>query len=245
MGQPNHWAIVDLTGVNNGGANVYADISGVNVPVAQLSMTYGLNDFPTASIQIPMGSDVRTNVKSPIYDVVANLLQMAEIRIYLAGQLGDFNAGAADKEKNNKWFPTIEEPVIIFMGYVSGVSYRRSSGRITTTIHMVNKLFDLASSSGGSKDVVPGSPNDFMTPTLIGGSGTSAGDAATKFLEDLPIDLKEDYSNAVLKCLNYIATNNQLQTHASALWCNKQSQLSSESEPNYRALNVINKFGKN
>lgn len=243
MGQPNHWAIVDLTGVNNGGANVYADISGVNVPVAQLSMTYGLNDIPTASIQIPMGSDVRTNVKSPIYDVVANLLQMAEIRIYLAGQLGDFNAGAADKEKNNKWFPTIEEPVIIFMGYVSGVSYRRSSGRITTTIHMVNKLFDLASSSGGSKDVVPGSPNDFMTPTLIGGAGTSAGDAATKFVETLPTDLKEDYSNAVLKCLNYIATNNQLQTHASALWCNKQSQLSSESEPNYRALNVINKFG--
>jgi len=241
MGQPNHWAMVDFTGVNNGGANVYADISGLKVPVAQLSMTYGLNDIPNASIQIPMGRDVRTNYKSPIYNLVANLAHMSEVKIYLEGQLGDFNAGSADKK--NKWFPTIEEPVIIFMGYVSGVSYRRSSGRITTSIHMVSRLFDLASSSGGSKDVVPGSPNDFMMPTLIGGSGTSAGDAATKFLNDLPTDLEDDYSNAVLKCLNYISENNQIQTHNATLWCGKGSPLPEKNEPNLQAKNVINKFG--
>lgn len=37
----NHWSIVDLSGEANGGASVKVYVEGLEVPVAQFSMTYG------------------------------------------------------------------------------------------------------------------------------------------------------------------------------------------------------------
>lgn len=250
MARSNNWALVDLSGLLGNqlqvggritGAELWVIVNGQQIPVAQFSMTYGLNDIPTASAQVALGRDAKTGQQSAIYSQIAAIKQMTEVEVRVVGTLGDFTASGTGGAR--KQFPTTN--AVIFMGYVSGVTYRRSAGRVTMIINMVNQLFDLSASSGGSKDVVPGAPHDFMQQTLGDGpGGEHYGDAATKFIDTLPPKLDEDYSEAVLECLDFISKNNFLQTNQGDLWCGGPDLIDPEREMNLRASDVINPKGE-
>lgn len=248
MGSPNNWGLVDIAGrFNTGlqvgnitGADLYVLVNGVPIPVSQVSLTYGLNEIPTASAQVALGRNARDNSSSSIYDQVAAIKQMAEVQIIVQGKLGDFTSSGTGGQRQQ--FPTVDAATI-FMGYVSGLSYRRSSGRVTMIINMVNRLFDLSTSSGGSKDVVPGAPHDFLLQTLGEGPGGSVyGEVTTKFSEMAP-NLAKDFSHAILDGFNYIAENNRLQSNDAEIWCGGDDQIDPGREDNFRASQVINPFG--
>ena len=210
-GKANNWALVDLSGSNEG-ATLYVLVAGTRIPVAKFSMTYGLNAIPTATALVALGRDARTQEESAVYKVVDQIKQMAKVEVILAGPLGDWSTSGED-------FPN-SGPSTIFVGYVAGMSYRRSSGRVSLVLNMINQLIDLDMSSGGSRDVVPGSPGDLMTPTLTqGAGGEAAGSAGTKFVLQLSEDLNADFSIGILNTLMFLAENNQLQTHESSIWC--------------------------
>jgi hypothetical protein len=124
---------------------------------------------------------------------------------------------------------------------VAGLSYRRSMGRVAVVLNFVNQLVDLSMSSGGSRDVVPGAPQDLMTPTLGVGPGNEAyGTADTKFSEQLVTDLTVDFSQAIFKCLYHVTQNNRLQVHDPRFWCgNPVTGLASELNTNTMAADVI------
>lgn len=231
MAKSANWALVDLA-ARSTGASILVRINEQVIPVAQLSMTYGLNAIPVAHATVALGRQARTGLESPVYKQIAQIKQMTEVEIILVGSLGDFTAGATGAPHTQ--FPTVkpEAPAVLFMGYVSGLSYRRSAGRVTLVINMVHKLFDLSTSSAGSKDVVPGAPHDFMLPIVSEGPGAdNIADPATKFMPmltggggDDATSMNEDFSNSLLSCIEYIAKNDFLQTHNADLWCGGDSQ---------------------
>ena len=212
--QATYWATTNLSGEENGGAGLFVLVKGKEVPVAQFSMTYGLNAIPVATALIALGRDARTGVASSIYNLAALLKQMVEVRVEIRGSLGDWSPEGSGGVRK-KWPGGTH---ILFVGYVSGVSYRRSLGRVSLVLNMKNQLVDLTMSSGGSADVVPGAPHDLMMPFGTEGAGGKViGTAAGKFTSELPDDLDTDFSKGILKSLHKLSQDNQLQVHKA--WC--------------------------
>ena len=233
-----NWAIVDLS-ARAGGASLVLRIGGEQIPVSQFSMSYGQNDIPKATALVALGRDARTGEVSKIYPQINAIKQMAAVRVFIRGNLGDWSPRGIDGTKES--FP-VANNATIFIGYVSGISYRRSAGRVSLVLNLVNQLIDLALSSGGSKDVVPGSPSDLMLPIHLEGSG--AGRAADRFINTLVNDLKTDFSAAVLKVLKNVSKENQLQTHEGTAWCQGVDGPKAELEANEMAASVIDGEGR-
>jgi hypothetical protein len=236
----NNWAMVDLS-AKVGGAEVILYVAETEIPMSQFSMSYGLNDIPRATALVALGRNARTGVQSPIYSQVNVIKQMAPVRVFVRGELGDWSPQGNNGAKES--FPVVNDATI-FIGYVAGMSYRRSSGRISLVLNLVGQLIDLALSSGGSKDVVPGAPNDLMLSVYAEGAG-AAGTAAEKFTEDLPVGMQTDFSKGVLKVLDEVSQKNQVQSHNHEFWCgnNPAGAPINNTETNGRAAAVINGNG--
>jgi len=224
-----NWALVDFSGAK-GAAKLRLYVEDAEIPVAQFSMTYGLNAIPSATALIALGRNARTQKESAIYDVIDTIKQMAKVRVVVEGAPGDWSP------RGGTQFPSGSS--VIFVGYVAGISYRRSAGRVSMVLNMLNQLIDMDMSAGGSKDVVPGSPSDLLLPTLVRGSGgETAGSAGTKFVLELKKDLTTDFSAGVLKVLQFLGKENQIQIHDGSVWCDP-SQISPLAE-NTRVLEAI------
>ena len=93
-----NWAITDLSGQSNlatlgmgmSSGNVIVTIAGTVIPVAQFSMRYQLNAIPEATVLVALGRDARTQKLSAVYDVVSQIKQMAEAKVEITGDLGDW-----------------------------------------------------------------------------------------------------------------------------------------------------------
>lgn len=235
-----YWATTNLSGTAKGGASLFVRVKGTEVPVAQFSMTYGLNAIPVATALIALGRDARTGNDSAIYELNELLQQMVEVQVEIRGSLGDWSPAGTNGQR--KQWP--DGTHILFIGYVSGVSYRRSLGRVSLVLNMKNKMVDLTMSSGGSADVVPGAPHDLMLPFGTEGAGAKlVGTAAGKFTAELPADLNVDFSKGVLKVLYNLSQENQLQVHKA--WCDGLSSTGPEAftRKNIRAARVIEGVG--
>jgi hypothetical protein len=57
--------MVDLSG-QNGGGKLTVKVGGAQLPVAQFTMTYGLNAMPIATALVAMGRDARTGQISAV-----------------------------------------------------------------------------------------------------------------------------------------------------------------------------------
>ena len=220
-----NFASVNLSGdggnLKKPGGRVQVMLAGIELPVAQFSMTYELNSIPTATVLVALGRNTETNKPSSIYDLVPKLKTMVdEITVKLVGELGDWSTAAGEDSKQVQ-FPNPPGGGVLFIGYVSGLSYRRSSGQISTVLSLTNKLVDLTMASGGSVDAVPGSPVDYFIPLFTAGPGIQNPSVATtialKYALSLPPKLLKDFSAGIAGVLYDIASNNHLQY--GKIWC--------------------------
>jgi hypothetical protein len=203
-------------------------------------MTYGLNSIPTATAIVALGRNARTQQPSAVYSQIENIKQMAPVTVIVNGQLGDWQAAGTGGQKRS-WPVT---NAVIFVGYVSGTSYRRSAGRVSLVINLINQLVDLTMSSGASADVVPGTPGDLLLPLLAEGSGgEGVGTSASKFVSELPADMDKDFSKGILKALHFVSRQNQLQIHEA--WCGGRAAPSptNNKQENRRAAQAIEGTG--
>lgn len=231
-----------------GDIEIKLEKSGIVIPCVQVTTTYGLNAIPTASALVPLGRDARTGQPSSIYNVIQEIKQMSRVTIRLTGNLRDYSPdGSADGQKQ-QW-PESEDGHIIFMGYVSGSSYRRSQGSVSLVVNFIHKLFDLASSSAGSADLVPGAPNSLLLPTFSEGSGgNKAGYGGSQFTPELRSELNTDFSTGIVNVLKEMCEH-KLQTHDNEIYCGGGAPDAREDvglqnpESNRRALGVIEDDG--
>lgn len=213
------------------GGDVRINIKGFNLIASQFSMSYGLNSIPTATALIALGRDARTGERSAAHAAVAELKQMAPVFVSLTGSLLDW-------DPSRKQWPPSPVGHIIFVGYVSGVAYRRSLGRVSLVLNMVHKLVDLSMSAAGSADVVPGAINDIMLPASYEGAGGKiASTAGGKFIGTLSDDISVDFSEGLLKVIEYLCKENQLQIHEA--WCGGDQGVAATKRDNSMALGVL------
>ena len=115
-----------------GSGDVIIRVDGIDIIASQFQMTYGINAIPTASALIGLGRDARTGQESNVYSIAQNLKQMAKVEILLTGRLKDWDTTGA------QW-PEGEH--VLFIGYVSGITYRRTLGTVSLVVNFVSKLF--------------------------------------------------------------------------------------------------------
>ena len=217
-----------------GSGDVIIRVDGIDIIASQFQMTYGINAIPTASALIGLGRDARTGKISNVYSVANNLKQMAKVEILLTGKLKDWDSGG------RQW-PEGEH--VLFIGYVSGITYRRTLGTVSLVVNFVSKLFDISCSAVGSEDVVPGTPDDLLRPTLLEGAGGSiAGTAGGKFIEQLPEDMAIDFSEGLLKSIEFICEESNLQVGEE--WCGVDPGPAGSLGKNDRALDCLRGSGK-
>ena len=216
MVKPESWAKTRFTGGESGGKVVVRlSDEGVVLPVSHFAMTYGLNSIPTASAVVALGRDARTGRPSTLYSpgILDSLKQMAKVKVTLEGSLGEYSTQSNSDTPKERWKTG---PHTLFIGYVAGISYRRSGGAISLVINFVQKLFDLSQSSAGSADVVPGDNNSLFSSMLYEGTGgASVGMPQNKFNEELDADINTDFSAGILKCMESLCENSPIQTHGS------------------------------
>lgn len=201
-----------LTLPDLGGVDEEGNSKGVILPCVQFTMSNGVNAIPTAAALVPLGRNARTKALSAVYPVIQDLKQMARVKVTITGNVGDYSPdGAGGAQDGREQWPTGEH--LLFMGYVAGTSYRRSQGSVSLVVNFVHKLFDLASSSAGSADLVPGAPNSLVFPAFAtSAGGNKAGNGGNLFTEELNADIGQDFSTGIVKVLKEVC-NRPLQTH--------------------------------
>ncbi len=240
MSNSQFWA---LNSFRNSEVNWEILIDGVNVPFAQLTIQNRLNDIPKATVNVSLGRSVRTKQQSAVYGLASQLKQMASVRIQYTGSLGDWSPEGDGQGKKKQW-PGGKH--ILFIGYVSGLSYKRAAGQVFLSIDCIGRLFDLACSSGGAANVLPGAPHDLMLPTLLDGAGGSTVALGSDlFTDELPDDMPSDWSKGILKALKFVAEESQIQTHdaSEGPWCRGVSNPIAR-QKNDRALRALEGVGE-
>ena len=197
-------------------------------------MEYGVNAIPNATALIVLGRDARTGEKSSVYSAVSALKQMAPVTVTLSGTMKDWDT-------TGKQWP--QGSHTLFIGYVSGITYRRTLGTVSLVLNMVQKLVDLTFSSAGSADLVPGAPQDLMLPMLAKNAGGEIhGTAGGKFVTSLTKNQNIDFSMGLLTVIETLCRDNQLQIHEA--WCTGSTPgVAANKRDNSKALDVINASG--
>lgn len=218
------------------GGSIIIEVNGVELKAAQLSLSYGFNAIPAASAMIPLGRDARTGKVSEVNnpEVIKGLKQMAPVVIKMKGTLKDWSTVGGSVPGSKKQWPSGEHT--LFVGYISGIAYRRTLGRVSLVINAVHKLVDLTMSSTGSANLVPGAPQDMLLPTLIKSSGgQNYALPGSRFVEQLSTDMDQDYSEGLLKVFEELCQDDQIQIHDET-WCGADSP---NKRDNSAALNVL------
>jgi hypothetical protein len=227
------WAITDLSGnaattPPTAGA-VVVTIADTVVPVVGIQLYYGINSIPQVTVTLAVGRNIRTLQQSTVAATASKFKQMAKIVVYIQGDLGAWSP-AGDRGQQKKW-PTPASPInpvsgtptdpsgssnlaILFTGYVSSISFKRSAQAVALQVSAVSRLIDLNMSSVGSVKLMPGSPLDFHTPTVHQNTGVKAQSAVFSFSTSLNADATMDFAGGLLKVLQNIANDEgELQLH--------------------------------
>lgn len=221
------WSRVDLSAkqLNDGTftGKITLVVGGIEVPISQLSMTYAINDIPTATAILALGRDARTGQPSRAYDIAKTATRLTEAYIKLEGALGEWEPRGDAGFKYT--FPYAND-VTLFKGYVGGISYTRSSGKVALSVNLVNQLVTLSMSMGGTNHILPGTPLTLDAPIPESTGIKVKTDAASRFTSEFKNNIETDFCLGLINVIKKLASDEyQIQTHESADTNNGASNL--------------------
>lgn len=209
------WSRVDLSArqLNDGTftGKITLVVGGIEVPISQLSMTYAINDIPTATAILALGRDARTGQPSNAYKIAKTATRLTEAYIKLEGNLGEWEPRG---DAGFKYIFPYAADVTLFKGYVGGISYTRSSGKVALSVNLVNQLVTLSMSMGGTDHILPGTPLDLDVP-LAESTGIKVKlDAASRFTGNFKNAIEQDFCLGVIEIIQKLASDEyKIQTH--------------------------------
>lgn len=209
------WSRVDLSAkqLNDGTftGKITLVVGGIEVPISQLSMTYAINDIPTATAILALGRDARTGQPSRAYDIAKTATRLTEAYIKLEGALGEWEPRG---DAGFKYIFPYANDVTLFKGYVGGISYTRSSGKVALSVNLVSQLVTLSMSMGGTDHILPSTPLSLVIP-LAESTGIKVKlDAASRFTSDFKNAIEQDFCLGLIKIIQKLASEEyKIQTH--------------------------------
>lgn len=151
------------------------------LPISGITTLFPLNEFPTATIAIPVGRAATTPDETATLKAKAiteELKHFKKIECFVK-ITGEFAPG---KEWPDKF-------IRVFNGYVTGTSLSRSTQALTVVVHATHWLMDMDASSPLSDDLVVGAPVAIKLPARSFNLGSSSADAEDDNLKKMPEDL--------------------------------------------------------
>ncbi len=142
-----------------------AEIEGDEYEMVQFQMSFGLNMVPRASALMAVGRNARNITET------ATIHRTGDKLVYLKPAKVYFEAVGRLSAKDESW-PSGR--TLIFDGYLTGVSYRRSSNSVQLTLDFIHWLADLQFSSCISEISHPDNPYSYTyraAKTLAGAGG--------------------------------------------------------------------------
>lgn len=209
------WSRVDLSArqLNDGTftGKITLVVGGIEVPISKLSMTYAINDIPTATAILALGRDARTGQPSNAYKIAKTATRLTEAYIKLEGNLGEWEPRG---DAGFKYIFPYADNVTLFKGYVGGISYTRSSGKVALSVNLVNQLVTLSMSMGGTDHILPSTPLSLIIP-LAESTGIKVKlEAASRFTSDFKNAIEQDFCLGLIKIIQALASDEyKIQTH--------------------------------
>ena len=187
------------------GAKVTLVAQGIELPIAYLSLNYAINDIPTATATVALGRDARTNKPSRAYEFAKTTKRLTKAYIKLDYELNDWdNTGTEGAKLKFKKAAN----VILFTGYLAGISYNRTGGKVNLTVNLVSQLVNLSMTTGGTNHILPGTPSSLLMPSNFEGPGAkTVANQADRFTENLSKEILSDFKQAIVNVLSEIASD--------------------------------------
>lgn len=135
---------------------IIVEVNGNRYEAVQYVASFELNSIPTCSLTVAVGRNVRTQEPAQAHKTLGDVKLRNFISVKLKMQALGSDGGAP-----NFW-PADEFP--IFLGYVTGTGWKRSTSGAAFTIHAEHWLGDLNYSSAVSGSSHPGNPAAFTYP---------------------------------------------------------------------------------
>ena len=140
------------------------EVAGKIYHVAQMTMTFAVNEVPKCTCLVAIGADARTLKQATIHVEGPLLSQMLPAKVTFRPK----------KEWNVRGTPWGKEQVI-FDGYYVGLAWRKISNKVQAVMHLTHWLIDLSHSSTLSKNSHPSNPTSLVAPAVMPSLDTGAG----------------------------------------------------------------------
>jgi hypothetical protein len=161
LAKTKNWAYTDFSKQGS----LILEVDGEEYKVAQLTMTFALNEVPKCTCLVAVGRDARdTQTKAKIHETGPQLSQMKKAKI-------TFKPEKEWDPKGTQW----EGREVIFDGYYVGLAWRKVSGKVQAVMHLIHWLIDLSHSSTLSKFSHPSNPTSLVAPAIMPSLKTGEG----------------------------------------------------------------------
>jgi hypothetical protein len=154
MAKAKNWIYTSLAEDNA----LILEMDGVEYKMSSITMSFGLNGVPKATLALASGRNTRTREKAKIHDNADELTQMipAKVRSTISGEF----------DASGKMWPG--GATEIFDGYFMGWSMRKFMGKIQIVAELVHWLIDLQMSTALNSLTHPSSPASLLRPAVTG-----------------------------------------------------------------------------
>ena len=141
----------------------WAEVSGQEFELVQVSMEYALNSIPSATVTLALGKDARTGEDSKANSFENSLFSFRN-------PISIFVSYVEDSSELTQGFERLEsiQPQEVFRGYITGFGYQRSASAVVLSVSVEHWLSDLAASSMISANTHNMMPSDLQVAALRG-----------------------------------------------------------------------------
>lgn len=160
------WAVAFLPGPDG--------FTPVGLDVAAVEVNYGLNEKPTASLNVAVGFEALSGDDSAMHSVAAKLRMVVPVQVWVTAQ----EQATSTRKRIISW-PRLANgraaPFMIFDGYATGVGFAKSQGRSARySVTLASWLDDLDFSSALSRSSHVTNPAHYYNPAglfMVGAGG--------------------------------------------------------------------------
>ncbi len=143
-----------------------AEVAGAEHQLVQFQMSFGLNAVPRATALLAVGRDARNVTQAaPVHKLADKLIYLQPAKVYLEAT-GAFSAAGETWPLGR---------TLLFDGYLTGTSYRKSNNNVQLVFDFVHWLADLQFSSCISEISHPSNPFSYTYRASRKSPGTGTG----------------------------------------------------------------------
>lgn len=138
------------------------EIDGKDFPITSASVTYALNEIPSAQCTLAVGRSEQG--ASRVHQEFERLTYMAPASIYMT---------VVGKRSRKQSWPNKE--IKLFRGFFAGPGMIKQVGALEISVTLIHWLAELSFSSMLAKEIAPGHAFDLSFPLWAGNNGSSSG----------------------------------------------------------------------